>query len=92
MSLAMDGKVWKLLPADAGVTVHYNARIYIKELYWFNPTASGDDLLLVDMDGNTIWKAQAEANNGSQSLLLEGWYNGLVLTTLTSGELYIYIG
>jgi hypothetical protein len=65
-------------------------RVYIKELLWNKPTA-GTALIVLDGNGNTVINTIANASDPSQSFGSLGWINGLVVTTLASGSLSVFI-
>jgi hypothetical protein len=68
----------------------YTGHIRIKTIHWAIPVAAGDELLLLDRDGNTIVTAVAEADGQSQIFRLGAWYNGLTLDTLDSGTVLVH--
>jgi len=67
----------------------------VKFMRW-TPTTTGDDLLVVDNAGNTIWTYKALAADANQGitfdLTLDGAVcNGIVVSTIDNGTLYIYL-
>lgn len=87
MANALAANPWKLDTAGAIST----GKIFIQTIHWVLPATTGDDLLIVDRDGNIIVEAKAETNLQSQIFRLEAWYAGLTLTTLDSGKVLVHI-
>ena len=65
--------------------------VFVKHIYWYNPSTAGHLLSLTDSNGNVIIKCIAEAANDSQQWAIYGSYNGIICNDMDSGELYIYI-
>lgn len=67
---------------------------YVTAVYWFNPTAIGDDFVITDGKGKVLLEGQAEGVNKSQwfSFPKSQFWADFQLTVLTagSGKLYIY--
>jgi tetrahydromethanopterin S-methyltransferase subunit H len=63
-------------------------------LQW-TPTTDGDDLLVVDNAGNTVWPLKAIAADANQGISYEkridGSINGLSITTIDNGTLYVHL-
>lgn len=82
------GNPWVL---DTAATIT-TTPIRVRRIRW-TPTTDGDDLLLKDNGGNTIWSLKAiaaDTNQGiSYTLELGGSLNGLVITTMDHGTLYV---
>jgi hypothetical protein len=68
----------------------YAGRVYIKELIWNKPTA-GATLIVLDGKGNTILNTVANANDPMFSFGTLGWVNGFNITTMSSGDLSVFI-
>ena len=68
----------------------WTGKIYIKELLWNKPTA-GTSLIILDQNGNTIINTVANAQDPMFTFGTLGWVNGMVLSTLGSGTLSIFI-
>ena len=89
MANVITGRIWKLDTVSTGLI--WIGQVKIKNVYWYNPTNIADTFELKDAVGRTILIGKAEAANGSQQFLLEGWFNGVELKTLTSGVIYLEI-
>jgi hypothetical protein len=75
-------------------TVMANAitqNLKISNIVWTEQVAAGDQLVILDQAGNTILDIKASSANIVQTLGNFQWVNGLKVTVLTSGKLYIYI-
>jgi hypothetical protein len=82
--------------ADAGATDYLatlgvQGRFKVHGIRWVGPTTAGHIALISDTAGRAIWHATASANGVSTESRLRFWLkDGLVITTLSSGTLYIY--
>ena len=90
MANDITGNPWILDTAESVTTNPFRCK-YIE----WTPEADGDDLLLVDNAGNTIWTRKAiagDANQGiSEDKRIDGTLNGLSITTIDSGTVYVYL-
>jgi len=67
------------------------SKIAIVAVEWASPVSQGDDMVLSDVNGNQIVAAVCEAAGQSQFRRFEpAWYDGLVLTTLDSGTVFVH--
>ena len=65
--------------------------IGVNFLLWHAKAAvAGDDLLVKDAAGNEIWADTADAANYKNFCPLKNKVNGITVTTMDSGVLYIY--
>lgn len=64
--------------------------IYVKMVYWYNPTGAGDLLSLTDKNGNALVPARCEVANESQWLPVFSSFSGIYVDDMDSGTLYIY--
>jgi hypothetical protein len=66
---------------------------FIKRVIWKNPTAQGDTFTLTAADtGTVIATGIAEVDGQSQVFLVEHAFDGMRLTQITSGTVYVYLG
>lgn len=72
--------------------VIYPSKVKIKRVVWSEQVAAGDTLLLSDSNGKKVIASKAYAANFTQEFAYDGWFDGLTLTTLTSGVLLVYLG
>jgi len=65
--------------------------IKVNFLLWHSKVAAADhDLLVSDADGNVLWSDTADAARYKNFCPLKNQVNGITVTTMDSGELYIY--
>lgn len=67
---------------------------YVYRMVW-TPTTDGDDLLVVDNGGNTLWSLKAVAADSNQGIeyerVFETSVNGIIVSTIDNGSLYVYV-
>jgi len=87
MAISQEDKaIIKMTSAGDAITGH----AFVLSLYWVSKSAvAGDDLLVSDEDGDTIWEAVADGTNFSQVFPVLRRIKGLTLTTRDSGTLYV---
>ena len=83
------GKVWALDTAGAART-----EPFFCEAMWWEASAADDDLLVDDLGGNTVWKQRGIAGDANASFIYvwhgtPGIINGLTITTIDGGTLYV---
>jgi hypothetical protein len=85
------GNPWRFDNADTGVIT--TSPFKVKKFVW-TPTTDGDDILLTDNSGHYLWSLKAVAATTDQEISYEmeidGSINGLTITTLDNGTLYVY--
>lgn len=64
--------------------------VYIRRVYWFNPTTTGHLCTLKDENGKYIIEMRAEANNGSQWHEIDVAFRSIYCDDMDSGTVYIY--
>lgn len=64
--------------------------IYIRAVYWFNATTTGDLCTLKDKYGQFIIEMRAESDGGSQQWDICTPYHNIYCDDMDSGTLYIY--
>lgn len=69
----------------------YSGKCKLEQIVWTDQVAAGDVLLIKDINGKTIVSSKASAANTEQWFTAKGWFNGLVLTTLGSGVVTIFL-
>ena len=90
MANAYGSTVWTLDTAGA----IFPSAIKIKKMVWV-PNAAGDDLAVDEADGGEIWTVTDALTGGvagkEEIDFAEGkWFDGLTLTTIGGGKLYVY--
>jgi hypothetical protein len=81
---------WKL---DTPATISMPSRVKINNIVWGDYTTAGDTLLITDLNGKQIVKAVVGANVGEfWTFGGFGWVNGIILSTISHGEVTIAIG
>ena len=68
-----------------------DGRVFIKYVYWYNPTTVGHLVHLVDKSRKEILKLRCEAANESQPFALWTAWDGIYCDDMDSGELKIYV-
>lgn len=89
MANDISARPWKIDTPGAGVI--FQAQVYIKYVYWFNPIAPADLATITDRNAKNVLPMRAEVANQSQTFNIENWFEGLIVPTLASGVLYIHI-
>ena len=60
-------------------------------LWHAKAAAAGHDLVVSDAAGNVIWVDTADGANYKNFCPLKNTVNGITVTTMDSGELYVYL-
>ena len=76
--------------ADAAGTI-YTSKCKLKTILWNEAASVGDLLLIKDINGKIIVNARCNQPNYPQPIVVDGWFNGIVITTLTSGNVVFYL-
>lgn len=92
-------KLWVLDTAGGGL-LNGGGAIVVNKIRWVNATTAGHTAVLADANGNPVWESicaganYVESDDFSTHPDRESGqpFNGLDLTTLGSGKLYIYFG
>ena len=89
MANSTAGTFWKL---DTEAVISTGI-IHVVNMIWDSPTTEGDDILVSDNGGNTIWemKAIASGTGITYERSINGICNGFNLATLDSGTLYVQV-
>ncbi len=82
-----------LIVDTSAATVLVTNHIKVKGVRWVAETTSAGDVAEVkDADGNVKWASVvAVAANHSEADLIEEWWDGLIVSELDSGTLYVYL-
>jgi len=73
--------------ADASALTDY--RIFVKSVRWVNATTSGHTAVIQDKDGVEKWASVAAGSEHVEADLIEEWWDGILMKTLSSGKIYI---
>ena len=65
--------------------------VFIRFIYWYNPTTIGHLVALKDDSGNDIVPLRCEVANESQIIPIYTKFNAIHCDNMDSGTLYIYI-
>lgn len=66
--------------------------VFIRSAIWEGPTTVGHQLIVQDRNGKQIAAELCSTANENVSLIyLNGWFNGLKVTQIDSGKLFIYL-
>ena len=88
MAVSTNGKIWKFAAAADAKTGHY----FISHMRWVKPTTAAHDLLVSDTAGGEVAAAAVDTGVSDQVIPMYGQsVNGIVVTTMRSGTLYIYV-
>ena len=91
MATTKTGNPWLVTSADT--TVHTKP-VRVNYMQWA-PTTSGDDILVKDNGGNTLWSLKAIAADTNGGITYRADFNcsvnGINVTTIDHGTLYIYL-
>lgn len=79
------GGVWVLDSTGVKTT----AMVYIERIAWKNASTAGHTAKIIDAAGNTIWEHFAPGAIANTSEPIGKTYQGLNVTALNSGKLYI---
>lgn len=89
MANQLGANPWKLDTASS--TPFWTSSCKLVLVEWRKPTTINHTMVLKDKNGYEIISAVAEAANQSQLFRIEpAWYDGLALTTLDSGTVYVH--
>ena len=90
MANSTTGNPWVL--DETGAASTRPTRINYME---WTPTTDGDDLLVVDNGGNTLWSLKAIAADTNEGIAYTKQFdtsvNGVTITTIDHGTLYVHI-
>lgn len=77
----------------AGTTLLLNRNQYVRQVRWVgtDATVMGQTAELKDKQDKVVWSAIASGANHQQTDRIEAEFNGIKLTTLGSGKVYVYI-
>jgi hypothetical protein len=73
-----------------GASVLFNGRMNIKELVWANYTADAHTVEVQNSAGAPVFSSNGKADL-SAIRVSPGWIDGLIVPTLDSGQLFIYL-
>jgi len=66
------------------------SQVFIKFIYWYNPTSIGDLISLKDNNGRVIVPLKCEVANESQWAPVWSYFPNIYCDDMDSGTLYIY--
>ena len=91
MANVLTGRVFNLDTASSG-TVIFTGMVWIKGIRWDDATTANHKAVLNDRHGDLIWQSTAAAADNEDAEIIEGWYDGLIMETLDSGNILIRTG
>jgi len=90
MANELNGNPW-LVDTAATITT---SNVFGKRMVW-TPTTDGDDILVESNDGSNLWSYKAIAGDTNEQIAYEREFdclvNGITVTTIDHGTLYIYV-
>lgn len=87
MANIISGKTW-FLDTVGSITTE---RVKIKEIHWTGILTDADDLLINESAGGQVVVKAVGFAKSDMSFLIDGWRDGLYLTTLDSGSVMVTI-
>ena len=82
---------WKVDAADVPTTDMYKPNVRVKEIEFTGYAADTDTFAVVDRDGTLVWSGNGKSDLSPVRSGDLGWANGLDVSILDSGSLYIFI-
>ena len=79
---------------SASATAKTTDRLKIRRIVWENPTTDADSCVVQNKDGNQIVKFDPAIAGYNQEFSLGSdgqWFKGLLVPTLDSGTLWVYL-
>ena len=75
----------------ASSTVLTTDRLRVKSMRWVGPTTADHEAIIQDKNAREVWKGEASGNADNDESLFEGDIEGLIVSKLESGKIYIYL-
>lgn len=88
MANDLSANPWVIDTASAAIL--WPSYIRLHQIAWTEQAAPGDRVLITDRNGKVVADVRAELANKTVTFA-DGWINGLKITVLDSGKIYIYI-
>lgn len=83
---------WVLDTASATAVIEA-LPVFIQTIRWdAEAAAAGDNATLTDAKGGIIWTSTASGANYAEEVFKSKWYDGLRLTVLGAGKVYVDLG
>ena len=93
MANDFSGMTWYIDTVMTGEAPQWkNCNVFVRSLNWSGMGTAGDQLVVKDRNGKTIYDVVAQAANENINLPNLGWQAGVVVTTLSSGNVQIAVG
>lgn len=90
MPADLTGRTWVITPGGFVLpTTLYSANVKVGTVYWNNPAAPGDFVIIQEANGKEIVRFRCEVANISQQQRHMRWWGGIRLVQLDSGTLEI---
>lgn len=81
----------KITGDTAAAVSIFSGKVFVRHIYWFDPAAAAHLCTITDGDGNPILELRAEADDISQFYTLDMHFDGISISDMDSGTLFIYI-
>lgn len=75
----------------ASATAVFSSEIKVRHMEFVAYAAATDKVIVTDKNGILVWQGDGNADLESERSGNIGWVNGLIVSTLTSGKLLVYI-
>ena len=93
----VSGRQWRLDTPVAFGTANalvWNGNVFVKQMNWANSGAGPQSAIIKDRNGKVVWAPAtlaAETDTADIRIGDIGWVNGIVLNTLTAGQIFVYV-
>ena len=91
----VSSRQWRLdtpVPFGSANALIWPGNVLVLQAEFMNYAAATDNAIIKDRNGKTVWSPTAAADKSPVRLGRIGWVEGIVLDTLSSGLIVLYIG
>ena len=85
----LGGPIWEI--DTAAVTVLAAGWLKVNHFEWYGYTVETHTVVVTDKNGKTVWVGNGDASLNTQASMGIGWIQGLIVSTLGSGKLLVYV-
>jgi len=82
---------WTINAADLPTGVFYKPNIRVKEIEFSGYAADTDTFEILDRDGTLVWSGNGKADLSPVRSGDVGWVNGMEISDLTAGTIFVFI-
>ena len=93
MALTYDGNKnpVKITGTTAASVEIFDEKVFVRHIYWFDPSTAAHLCTITQSNGDPLIEIRAEVDHTSQFYTLDMYVDGLAVSDMDSGTLYIYI-